>query len=133
MVDHRFTGASDRLDDAGNWDTGEVPDVAGTVESDQKLRQLLKDISRSNKELSILEVMWWIRTNTVNQAEIPQAIFRVGDQLASVIYLEECRVVGHDRGGCWEVQLNGHEYQFDTFKEVLGFIEQSRREVLGIV
>ncbi len=118
MVDHRFTGASDRLDDAGNWDTGKVPDVAGTVESDRELRQLLKDISCSNKGLTTLEVMWWIRTNTCNQAEIPQAIFKVGDQLASVAYLEWVSE--------WEVQFNGEEHQFDTFKEVLGFIEQCR-------
>lgn len=92
------------------------------VEADRELRQLLKDISSSNKGLTTLEVMWWIRTNTSNQAEIPQAIFRVGDQLASVIYLEDL--------GCWEVQANGNEYQYDTFEAARGAIEHCREQLI---
>ncbi len=112
------------------------------VEADRKLlltlRKLLDEIEKDSS-MSALEVMWEIRSHTCNQAEIPQAIFPVGDQLASVIYLEECSVVGHDRGGCnstigapatWEVQLGGDEHQFDTFEEVLSFIERSRRSRL---
>ena len=86
-----------------------------------KLRNLLDEIEKDSS-MSALEVMWQIRTHTCNQAEIPQAIFRVGDHLASVVYLEETC--------CWEVQLNCDEHQFDTFEEALGFIEQRRRQLI---
>ena len=110
--------------------------MVGFDDQDRKLlltlRQLLDEIEKDSS-MSALEVMWQIRTHTANQAEIPQAIFRVGGQLASVVYLEECRVPGNAAGGSWEVQLDGDEHHFDTFEEVLGFIEQSRREPLGLV
>lgn len=82
-----------------------------------ELRQLLDEID-TDSSMSALEVMWQIRTHTCSQAEIPQAIFRVGDRLASVIYLKD--------DSCWEVQLDFDEHQFDTFQEALEFIEQSR-------
>ncbi len=130
MVDHRFTGSSGRLTDAGNWHTGKVPSVVGAVEPDRelllKLRQLLDEIGKDSST-SNLEVMWQIRSHKCNQAEIPQAIFRVGDQLASIIYLEENR--------CWEVQLNGVETQFCGvwgFDEARKFIEQSRMIESGV-
>ncbi len=88
------------------------------------LRKLLDEID-TDSSMSALEVMWQIRTHVASQAEIPQAIFRVGDRLASVIYLELV--------SCWEVQLDGDERQFDTFEEVLSFIEQSRLEPFGLV
>ena len=95
------------------------------VEADRKLllalRKLLDEIE-TDSSMSAREVMWQIRTHTCNQAEIPQAIFRVGDQLASVLYLEWVSE--------WEVQLNSHEYQFDTFEQVLGFIEQCREQLV---
>ena len=84
-----------------------------------RLRQLLDEIDSLDSSMSPLDVIWQIRSRECNQAEIPQAIFRVGDQLASVVYLE-CF-------SCWEVQLDGREYQFDTFEESFDLIEQCRR------
>ena len=89
-----------------------------------RLRLLLDEIE-SLDSMSALEVMWQIRTHTCNQAEIPQAIFRVGDRLASVIYIE--------LDACWEVQLDGNEYQFDTFEDVLASIEQCRRALRPVL
>ena len=92
-----------------------------------------RDVALRKKPVDVLDeidtdssmVMWQERSHTCNQAEIPQAIFRVGDRLASVIYLCDMEF--------WEVQLDGDDHQFDTFEEVLGFIEQSRREPIGLV
>lgn len=87
-----------------------------------KLRQLLDEIDHralsEDSAMSALEVMWQIRTHKANQAEIPQAIFKVGDRLASVIYLEDI--------SCWEVQLDGKQHQFDTFGQAVEFIENRR-------
>ena len=91
------------------------------------LRKLLDEIEKDSS-MSALEVMWQVRSHTCNQAEIPQAIFRVGDRLASVIYLEDSR--------CWEVQIDGDEHQFCSvwgFEDALAFIEQSRGEPIGLV
>lgn len=85
-----------------------------------RLRQLLDEI---DKESSIVEVMWQIRTHTANQAAIPQAIFRVGDRFASVIYL--------DLLDCWEVQLDRDEHQFETFAKASEFMEQQVLEASG--
>ena len=89
------------------------------------LRKLLDEFNKDSS-MSALEVMWQIRTHTANQAEIPQAIFRVGDRLASVIYLE-------DPLFCWELQLGDDEHQFHTFEEATSFIEQSRLKLFGLV
>lgn len=101
------------------------------VDIDSMARSLLLRLRHLPDEIegldsfSSLEVMWNIRTHTCNQPEMPQAIFRVGDQLASVLYLEDLH--------CWELQLDGDEHLFDTFEGVTGFIEQRRLKVLGIV
>jgi len=82
-----------------------------------KLRQLLDEIEKDSS-MSALEVMWQIRSHTCNQAEIPQAIFRVGDQLATVVYLKDTEV--------WEVQVCGEEHQSYTFAEALEWIDLYR-------
>ena len=87
-----------------------------------RLRQLLDEIE-SLDSMSALEVMWQIRTHTCNQAEIPQAIFRVGDRLASLIFLEDLT--------CWEVHIDGKEYQFCSITghlDALNFIERCRSQ-----
>ena len=71
-----------------------------------KLRNLL-DEAESDSDLSLLEVMWQVRTHSCNQAEIPQALFRVGEEIASIIYLEDL--------GMWELQCGGKEYISETF------------------
>ena len=103
--------------------------MVGFDDQDRKLlltlRKLLDEIEKDSS-MSALEVLWQIRTHTANQAEIPQAVFRVGDQLASVIYLEASR--------CWEVRLNGVETQFCSvwgFEEALEFLESSRLWLAG--
>ncbi len=85
-----------------------------------KLRQLLDEF-RNGPHSSMLELMWQIRTHECNQAVIPQAIFRVGGQLASVVYLEDLC--------CWEVQLDGDEHQFDTFQEAREFTESASKAI----
>ncbi len=87
-----------------------------------KLRQLLDEMEKDSS-MSALEVMWQIRTHTANQAEIPQAIFRVGDQLASVIYLVDTEV--------WELQFGSEQYQFQTFAEALGWVGLIQTEEAG--
>ena len=105
----------------------EIRDIATQVNRKLllTLRKLLDEME-TDSSMSALEVMYQVRSHTCNQAEIPQAIFRVGDRLASVVYLDSC-------APCWEVQIDGDERQFDTFKEVLGFIEQCRQEPIGLV
>lgn len=88
-----------------------------------KLRQLLDEIEKDSS-MSALEVMWQIRTHTCNQAEIPQAIFRVGDRLASVIYLNETDM--------WELKSDVDGGQVGTFADALRWIDVIRTEAANM-
>ena len=74
-----------------------------------KLRQLVAEIPNAD----MVEAMWQFRGV---QAGTPQAIFRVGDEFASVIYL--------DLIDSWEVQFPGQEIQFDSFDEAEDWLKE---------
>ena len=85
----------------------------------ETLREWRNIVARIKLQDGTLAALYDMRIN----ATMPQAVFRVGNEYASCVYLEEDNV--------WEVMLMRQVVQFDSYRDAVGFIKARERECHG--